>query len=160
MILQTPYLFSGTIRENLSYGKLDASDREMIEVLVNLGIAEFADRLDDQVGEEGNSLSSGEKQLISFARVVLRNPRIILMDEATSSIDTLVENKIQNGIATLLKSRTSIVIAHRLSTIRNCDRILVIQQGKIIEQGNHESLLSNSGAYQKLYTSQFEALSV
>lgn len=160
VILQTPYLFSGTIRENLSYGKLDASDREMIEVLVNLGIAEFADRLDDQVGEEGNSLSSGEKQLISFARVVLRNPRIILMDEATSSIDTLVENKIQNGIATLLKSRTSIVIAHRLSTIRNCDRILVIQQGKIIEQGNHESLLSNSGAYQKLYTSQFEALSV
>ncbi|WP_373492682.1 ABC transporter ATP-binding protein [Aquiflexum sp.] len=160
VILQTPYLFSGTIRENLCYGRLDASDRDMVEVLESLGIAEFADRLDDEVGEEGNNLSSGEKQLISFARVVLRNPRILLMDEATSSIDTLIENKIQNGIATLLKSRTSIVIAHRLSTIRNCDRILVIQQGKIIEQGNHESLLNKSGVYRKLYTSQFEALSV
>ncbi|MGF1636567.1 MAG: ABC transporter ATP-binding protein [Cyclobacteriaceae bacterium] len=160
VILQTPYLFSGTIRENLSYGKLNATDREMVEVLENLGIPEFANRLDDEVGEEGNSLSSGEKQLISFARVVLRNPRILLMDEATSSIDTLVEHKIQQGIATLLQSRTSILIAHRLSTIRNCDRILVIQQGQIIEQGNHESLLRNSGAYRKLYTSQFEALSV
>lgn len=154
ILLQTSYLFSGTIRENILYGKLNASDNEIIQALETIGATQFIHRLNEEVGEEGNNLSSGEKQLISFARIVLKNPSILIMDEATSSLDTLTEQKIQKGIENLLQNRTSIVVAHRLSTIKNCSRILVIQKGKIIEQGNHHQLIAQKGHYYNLYTQQ------
>ncbi|MDX2247072.1 MAG: ABC transporter ATP-binding protein [Bacteroidia bacterium] len=154
IILQTPHLFSGTFRDNLRYGKLDATDEEIKSALKMIGADEFAERLDEQVGEEGSNLSSGEKQMISFARTLLKNPRILIMDEATSSVDTLAEMRIQRGIDSMIRGRTAIIIAHRLSTIRNCDRILVINKGKIIEDGNHEELISRQGHYYGLYTRQ------
>lgn len=154
VILQTPHLFSGTLRENLSYGKLDATDEEIQHALRTIGATQFVDRLDEQVGEEGSNLSTGEKQLVSFARALLKDPRILIMDEATSSIDTLAEQQIQQGINRMITGRTSIVIAHRLSTIRNCDRILVIEAGRIIEDGSHEALMEQKGHYHQLYQRQ------
>lgn len=154
ILLQTSYLFSGTVRENIRYGKLDATDQEIIQALQQIGADEFVQRLDEEVGEEGSRLSSGEKQLISFARVILKDPAILIMDEATSSLDTLSEQKIQQGIDRIIKNRTSIVVAHRLSTIKNCDRILVVNQGTIIEDGNHDTLLQQKGYYYNLYTQQ------
>lgn len=154
IILQTPHLFSGTFRDNLRYGKPDATDEEISAALRLIGAEEFAGRLDEQVGEEGGNLSSGEKQLISFARTLLKNPRILIMDEATSSVDTLAEMRIQRGIDSMIRGRTAIIIAHRLSTIRNCDRILVIAKGKIIEDGNHAELISRQGHYYGLFTRQ------
>jgi len=151
VILQTPHLFSGTIRENLKYGKLDATDQEIRHALSTIGATQFVDRLDDQVGEEGNSLSLGEKQLLSFARALLKNPRILIMDEATSSVDTLAELQIQRGVEQMIQGRTAIIIAHRLSTIRNCDRILVIEGGKIVEDGSHAELMNAKGHYHHLY---------
>jgi ATP-binding cassette subfamily B protein len=152
IILQTPHLFSGTFRENLRYGKLGASDAEIIAALESIGATQFIDRLDEAVGEEGNNLSTGEKQLISFARALLKDPRILIMDEATSSVDTLAELQIQRGIKQMVQGRTSIIVAHRLSTIRDCDRILVIEPGRIVEDGSHEDLLARKGAYHHLYT--------
>ena len=144
-VLQTPHLFSGTIKENIRYGKLDASDEEIIQAakLVNAHdfIMKLEDGYDTDVGEGGGLLSTGQKQLISFARAVISDPRIFILDEATSSIDTETELLIQNAIARILKGRTSFIIAHRLSTIRSADRILVIKDGKIIEQGNHRELM-------------------
>ena len=154
IILQTPHLFAGTFRENLRYGKLDATDQEIQQALHLIGASEFASRLDEEVGEEGNNLSAGEKQMIAFARAILRNPQILIMDEATSSVDTLAEQRIQKGIDTLIEGRTAIIIAHRLSTIRNCDRILVMQQGKILEDGSHDELIKQGGHYYQLYTYQ------
>ncbi len=154
VVLQTPHLFSGTVRENIKYGRDRASDEEVIETLKQVGAEDFAFRLDEQVGEGGENLSMGEKQLISFARAVLADPRIFIMDEATSSVDTLTEEKIQNGIYSMMQGRTSIIIAHRLSTIRHCDRILVINKGMILEDGSHHDLMRKRGYYYSLYTRQ------
>lgn len=154
MVLQTPHLFIGSIRDNIRYAKKEASDEEIIQALELVGATHFIERLDEQVGEEGENLSMGEKQLLSFARAILPNPKILIMDEATSSIDTITEAKIQQSIHKMLHNRTSIIIAHRLSTIKNCDRILVIQQGNIIEDGNHAVLMQQKGKYYNLYTKQ------
>ena len=158
-VLQTPHLFSGTVLENLRYGNPDA-DMEQIEAAVRSvsaeGIIERMDKgYDSDVGEGGDLLSTGEKQLLSFARAILADPRIFVLDEATSSIDTVTEKKIQDAIENLMKGRTSFVIAHRLSTIRQADVILVVSDGKIVEQGTHEELIAKKGEYYHLYTRQF-----
>ena len=163
-VLQTPHLFSGTIRENLKYGNPNASD-EMIFDALKLVSADFVvdklkDGLDTQIGEGGDFLSTGEKQLLSIARALLADPRILILDEATSSIDTVTEKAIQEAISTVIKGRTSFVIAHRLSTIVNADVILVVSDGKIVEQGTHQSLMKARGEYYKLYTRQYEELVV
>lgn len=154
VVLQTPHLFSGTLRENILYGRLDATDEEIKNVLKMVSADYFLDRLDEQVGESGENLSMGEKQLVSFARALIVNPRIVIMDEATASIDTLTEARIQSGIGQMIKGRTALIIAHRLSTIRNCDRILVIKKGTVIEDGTHKELLQQKGHYYRLYLQQ------
>lgn len=154
IVLQTPHLFSGTVRENIRYGNEKATDEDIINSLKFIGIDDYIERLDEEVGEGGEKLSMGEKQLISFARAVLANPAIFIMDEATSSIDTLTEAKIQQGINEIIRGRTSVIIAHRLSTIKNCDRIMVIRKGKIIEDGSHRELMIKKGQYYSLYTRQ------
>ena len=158
-VLQTPYLFSGTIADNIRYGRLDATKLE-IEAAAKLVHADkFIQKLekgyDTPAGEGGNRLSTGEKQLISFARAFIADPAIFVLDEATSSIDTETEKKIQKAIEEVLKDRTSLIIAHRLSTVKNADRILVMQDGKIIEQGSHQELIEKKGQYFNLYTGQF-----
>jgi ATP-binding cassette subfamily B protein len=159
MVLQTPHLFSGTIRENIRYGKLNATDEEIEEAAKLAGAHEFIMTLEkgyeEQVGEGGVLLSVGQKQLLSLARAVLAQPELFIMDEATSSVDTLTEALIQRGMETLMQGRTSFVIAHRLSTIRRADRILVIDAGRITEQGTHSELLRQRGHYYRLYTQQF-----
>ncbi|MGH2575945.1 MAG: ATP-binding cassette domain-containing protein, partial [Ignavibacteria bacterium] len=154
VVLQTPHLFSGTVKDNIKYGRDNAKDEDVIESLRLVGAEEFIPKLNEQVGEGGEHLSMGEKQLISLARAVLTDPRIFIMDEATSSIDTITEAKIQSGIVSVMKDRTCIIIAHRLSTIKHCDRILVIHKGKIIEDGNHNELMRQHGYYYNLYTRQ------
>jgi len=159
IVLQTPHLFSGTIRDNLRYGCLDASDAALEEAAQLAGAHDFISRLakgyDEPVGESGNLLSVGQKQLISLARAILAKPEIFIMDEATSSVDTLTEALIQKGMSTLMEGRTSFIIAHRLSTIKKANRILVIEDGKIAESGSHSELLHLSGKYYQLYTRQF-----
>ncbi len=159
MVLQTPHLFSGDIRENIRYGRLNATDAEVEQAAKLAGAHDFIARLEkgyaEEVGEGGNLLSTGQKQLISLARAVLSNPEIFIMDEATSSVDTLTEALIQKGMENLMKGRTSFVIAHRLSTIRRADRILVIEDGRIAEMGTHAELLRKRGHYFRLYTRQF-----
>lgn len=159
IVLQTPHLFSGTVRENIRYGKLDASDADVEEAAKIAGAHDFICTLekgyDQNVGEGGNLLSVGQKQLISLARAVLAKPELFIMDEATSSVDTLTEALIQKGMEALMKGRTSFVIAHRLSTIRRANRILVIENGRIAEQGTHAELLKMRGHYYSLYTQQF-----
>jgi ATP-binding cassette subfamily B protein len=159
IVLQTPHLFSGSIRDNIRYGRLDASDDEVIEAAKIAGAHDFIVTLeksyDQNVGEGGNLLSVGQKQLISLARAVLARPELFIMDEATSSVDTLTEALIQRGMEALMKGRTSFVIAHRLSTIRRANRILVIENGRIAEQGTHAELLRLGGHYYRLYTQQF-----
>ncbi len=159
MVLQTPHLFSGTIRENLRYGKLNATDEEIEAAAQMAGAHEFIKTLpkgyDEEVGEGGNLLSVGQKQLLSLARAVLAKPELFIMDEATSSVDTLTEALIQKGMETLMQGRTSFIIAHRLSTIRKADRILVIENGGVSEQGSHAELLKARGHYYRLYTQQF-----
>jgi len=158
-VLQTPHLFSGTVKENIRYGRLDASDEEVMEAAKLVNAHDFIMKLekgyDTEVGEGGNRLSTGQKQLISFARAVLANPRIFVLDEATSSVDTETEQIIQNAIQKVLHGRTSFVIAHRLSTIRSADCILVIRNGRIVERGTHTELLRQRGYYYRLYTNQF-----
>lgn len=159
MVLQTPHLFSGTIRENIRYGRLEASDDE-IETAARLAhahdfIVTLEKGYDTEVGEGGNLLSVGQKQLISLARAVLADPDIFIMDEATSSVDTVTEDLIQRGMTTLMRGRTSVIIAHRLSTIKKADRILVIQNGRIAEMGSHAELIRARGHYYSLYTRQF-----
>ena len=159
-VLQTPHLFSGTVRENLLYGNPDATaeqiDRALKLVSADQVVARLEQGLDTDVGEGGDLLSTGEKQLISFARAILAEPRILILDEATASVDTLTEQKIQAAIDQVIKGRTSIVIAHRLSTIRNADCILVVKNGKIVESGKHGELLRQKGYYHQLYTRQYE----
>lgn len=159
VVLQTPHLFSGSIMENIRYGKLDAPKEEAIEAAKTAHAHEFVEGLEngyeEEVGEGGSLLSVGQKQLISLARAILSQPDIIIMDEATSSIDTITEGLIQKGIDNMLKGCTSFVIAHRLSTIRNADRILVIENGSITEAGNHNELIDRKGHYFNLYTRQF-----
>ncbi|MEA3349327.1 MAG: ABC transporter ATP-binding protein [Chloroflexota bacterium] len=161
IVLQTPHLFSGSIRENIRYGKLDASDEEIEQAAKLAGAHDFIINLEkgyaNEVGEGGGLLSGGQKQLISLARAVLRQPDIFIMDEATSSVDTLTEALIQRGMENLMEGRTSFVIAHRLSTIKRADRILVIEEGKITEMGTHADLLRQQGHYYRLYTSQFRS---
>lgn len=159
-VLQTPHLFSGTVRENLLYGNPNATEEEIRRALELVSATEVVDRmekgLDSDVGEGGDMLSTGEKQLVSFARAILADPRILVLDEATASVDTLTEQKIQSAIETIIKGRTSLVIAHRLSTVKNADLILVVRDGKIIEQGRHDELLKAKGHYYNLYTRQYE----
>jgi len=159
VVLQTPHLFSGTIRENLRYGRLDATDEEIERAAKLAGAHDFIVTLekgyDDQVGEGGNLLSVGQKQLVSLARAVLAQPEIFIMDEATSSVDTLTEDLIQKGMEKLMQDCTSFIIAHRLSTIKRADRILVIEDGRIAEIGTHAELLRARGHYYRLYTQQF-----
>lgn len=157
-VLQSPHLFSGTIKDNIRYGKLDATDEEIIRAAKLVDAHEFImeteNGYDTEVGENGGNLSTGQKQLISFARAIVGNPAIFVLDEATSSIDTETEKVIQNAIDKVLSDRTSFVVAHRLSTIVSADRILVIRKGKIRESGTHEELLKNKGYYYRLYTNQ------
>ncbi len=159
-VLQTPHLFSGTIRENLVYGNEDATQEEIDEAIKMVSAEELIAKLDDgmdtDVGEGGDLLSTGEKQLISFARAIIAKPKILILDEATASVDTITEQKIQSAIDKVIEGRTSIVIAHRLSTIRHADIILVVDNGQIVERGRHEELLAKKGYYYRLWTRQYE----
>ncbi len=158
-VLQTPHLFSGTVMENIRYGRLEATDEEVISAAKAIGADEFIQAMDkgyqSEVGEGGNKLSTGQKQLISFARAILADPRLLILDEATSSIDSESEQIIQNATDELLKGRTSFIVAHRLSTIVKSDLIVYLSGGKIIEQGSHRELLEKRGAYFELYKRQF-----
>ncbi|MBR2989860.1 MAG: ABC transporter ATP-binding protein [Solobacterium sp.] len=163
-VLQTPHLFSGTVRDNLRYGNPEASDEQIMAALHLVAaeevIAKMPAGLDSEVGEDGGLLSTGEKQLLSFARAILADPRILILDEATASVDTITEKKIQNAIDQVIRGRTSFVIAHRLSTIVNADVILVVQDGRIIERGKHGELMRKKGAYYALYMRQYEDMLV
>ena len=160
IVLQKNVLFTGTVRENLLYGNPNATDEDIRRALELVSAQGVVDKLENgletDVGEGGDMLSTGEKQLLSFARAILADPRILVLDEATASVDTITEQKIQSAIDTIIHGRTSIVIAHRLSTVRNADLILVVDDGKIIEQGTHEQLMSRRGSYYRLYTRQYE----
>jgi len=159
VVLQTPHLFSGTVRENLRYGRLDATDAEIEEAATLAGAHEFIAALpkgyDEEVGEAGNRLSVGQRQLVSLARAVLVRPDIFVMDEATSSVDSMAEALIQRGMEHLMRGRTSFIIAHRLSTIRKANRILVVEGGRVTEMGTHAELIRARGHYFTLYTNQF-----
>ena len=159
-VLQTPQLFSGTIRDNLTYGNPGASEEEIYRALDLVSARSLVEKLehglDTCAGEGGDLLSAGEKQLISFARAIIADPRILILDEATASVDTITEQKIQSAVNQVIRGRTSVVIAHRLSTIRNADLILVVRDGKIVEQGTHEALLRNRNYYYELYSRQYE----
>ena len=160
MVLQESWLFEGTIRDNIAYGKADATLEEIIQAskLANAHdfIDKFPDKYDTMLTENGDNLSQGQKQLLCIARIMLTHPPMLILDEATSSIDTRTEMKIQKAFYTIMQGRTSFVVAHRLSTIRECDVILVMKDGNIVEQGNHEQLLASRGFYYQLYNSQFQ----
>jgi ABC-type multidrug transport system fused ATPase/permease subunit len=160
MVLQDPFLFNGSVKENILFGRLSASDVDVIAAAKAVGAHDFITHLkhgyDTSVEEGGATLSVGQRQLISFARALLADPRILILDEATSSVDTQTEQIIQKALAILLKGRTSFVIAHRLSTITNADKIVVIHDGKIIEQGTHSELLANQGMYYDLHRTGFQ----
>jgi len=163
IMLQDTFLFSTSIMENIRYGKLDATDEEVIAAAKAVNAHDFIMKLEDgyntEVNERGSRLSLGQRQLVSFARALLANPRILILDEATSNIDTQTEKLVQEGIEKLLYSRTSFVVAHRLSTIRDCDKIMVINDGNIEEVGKHNELLNNKGSYYELYMAQYKFLS-
>ena len=163
MVLQDTWLFSGTIMENIRYGKLDATDDEVIAAAKAAHVHHFVQTLPDGynmvLNEEASNVSQGQKQLLTIARTILADPKILILDEATSSVDTRTEVRIQKAMDNLMKGRTSFVIAHRLSTIRDADLILVMRDGDIVEQGTHEELLNANGFYADLYNSQFESAS-
>lgn len=163
VMLQDTFLFSGTVKDNIRYGRLDATDEEIVAAAKAVDADGFIRRLpqgyDTMVEEKGSTLSAGQRQLIAFARVMLADPRLLVLDEATSDIDTRTELELQNGIRRLVRGRTSFVIAHRLSTISDCDRIYYIDHGRIVEQGTHKELLAKHGAYWRLFMSQFRVLS-
>ena len=164
MVLQDTWLFKGTLRENIRYGRLDATDEEVVEAAVATHVDDFARQLPDGydtiVDDDGSTLSAGEKQLVTIARAFLARPSLLILDEATSSVDTRTEVLVQQAMNRLREGRTSFVIAHRLSTIRDADLILVMEAGDIVEQGSHEELLAAGGAYARLYRSQFEGAAV
>ena len=159
LILQDTWLFSGSIFENIRYGSLTARKDEVVDAAKMANIHHYISTLshgyDSMINEESNNISQGEKQLLTIARAILKNPRILILDEATSAVDTRLERMLQDAMQKVMAGRTSFVIAHRLSTIRNADLILVVDNGNIIEQGTHEELLRKNGTYQKLYHSQF-----
>ncbi len=159
VVPQDPFLFAGTVRENVKYGRPEATDEEIREAAYHIGngewITDLSSGLDTMVTPRGSNLSMGQRQLVALARVLLRNPRVFILDEATASVDPFTEVLIQEGLATIMRDRTVIVIAHRLSTVRHVNRIIVIDHGKIIEEGNHDSLLARSGYYAELYNTYF-----
>ena len=158
IMLQDSFLFTGTLKENIRYGRLDATDEEIVEaarrVRADDFIRDLKDGYDTPVKERGGNLSQGQKQLVAFARTLLSDPAILILDEATSSIDTQTEKLLQEGIQEMLKGRTSFIIAHRLSTIKNCDRILYIGNKGVMESGSHDELMAKKGLYYQLYTTQ------
>jgi ATP-binding cassette subfamily B protein len=160
IVLQESFLFTGTIMENIRYGNLEATDEEVMNAAKTVGAHEYITKMpngyNSEIGERGAGLSVGQKQLISFARALLRNPAILILDEATSSIDPYTDLLIRKAMKVLLKNRTSIIIAHRLSTVRNADRIFVVDNGRIIEEGNHRQLMKKEGLYRHLYEMQFK----
>ena len=160
MVLQDTWLFSGSIKDNIKYGKLDATDEQVKEAAKAAHVDHFIKTLpsgyDMVLNEEASNVSQGQKQLLTIARAILADPEILILDEATSSVDTRTEVLIQKAMDNLMENRTSFIIAHRLSTIRNADLILVMKDGDIIEQGTHEELLAQNGFYTNLYNSQFE----
>jgi ABC-type multidrug transport system fused ATPase/permease subunit len=155
IVQQTPFLFTGTVRDNIRYGRPGASDAEVREVAARIGGGDWLDALsnglDTDVGEGGRGVSMGQRQLVAMARVLLQDPSILILDEATASVDPLTEAQIQEGLDVVLRGRTAIVIAHRLSTIRGADRILVLREGEVIETGSHEALMTAGGHYADLY---------
>jgi ATP-binding cassette subfamily B protein len=159
IVPQTPFLFAGTVADNIRYGKSDASDEEVIEVASHVGGGDWLEALPQglatPVGEEGKGISMGQRQLVALARVLLQNPAVLILDEATASVDPLTEAQIQEGLSTVLQDRTAIVIAHRLSTIKSADRIIVLRNGQIIEEGNHTALMARKGHYAELYDTYF-----
>jgi ABC-type multidrug transport system fused ATPase/permease subunit len=159
IVTQATFLFDGSVLENIRYGRPDASDEQVLAVAHAIGggdwIASLPNGLDSQVGERGASLSMGQRQIVALARVLLQDPAIVILDEATASIDPLTETLIQEGLDLVLRDRTAIVIAHRLSTVRHADRIIVLRHGAIIEQGSHDGLLARGGHYAELYNTYF-----
>lgn len=162
MVLQDTWLYSGSIYDNIRYGRLDARKDEVINAAKMANVHHFIrtlpDGYDSLINEEANNISQGEKQLLTIARAILKDPQILILDEATSSVDTRLEKMLQEAMQRVMKGRTSFVIAHRLSTIKSADLILVINNGDIVEQGTHEQLLAKKGAYEKLYNSQFSEM--
>lgn len=159
MVLQETWLYSGTIYDNIRYGRIDARKDEVIRAAKMANVHHFIRTLPEgynsHINEEANNISQGEKQLLTIARAILKDPQILILDEATSSVDTRLEKMLQDAMHTVMKGRTSFVIAHRLSTIKSADLILVINNGDIVEQGTHQELLAKQGVYEKLYNSQF-----
>jgi ATP-binding cassette subfamily B protein/subfamily B ATP-binding cassette protein MsbA len=159
IVLQDTFLFAGTVADNIRYGRLDATDAEVVDAARTVGAHDMIERLPEgyatEVGENGVNLSVGQRQLLSFARALLADPRILILDEATSSVDTTTEKLIEQGLDALMRGRTSFVIAHRLSTIVDADQIVVMDHGEIVERGTHGDLLAQRGRYYKLYTMQW-----
>uniref|UniRef100_UPI0026055F91 ABC transporter ATP-binding protein n=1 Tax=uncultured Lactobacillus sp. TaxID=153152 RepID=UPI0026055F91 len=160
MVLQDTWLLNGTIKENLRYGKLNASDEELRQAAIDAHSDHFIEQMpegyDSMINEESSNISAGQKQLLTIARAFVKDPKILILDEATSSVDTRTELLIQQGMDRLMQGRTAFVIAHRLSTIRDADSIIVLKDGDIVEVGNHDSLMAKQGFYADLYQSQFE----
>jgi ABC-type multidrug transport system fused ATPase/permease subunit len=159
LVPQEPFLFTGTVRENIRYGRPEADDEEVYEAAIHIGRGDWldglSDGLDTDVGERGSSLSMGQRQLVALARVILKDPAIFILDEATASVDPFTETQIQEGLEAIMAQRTAVVIAHRLSTVKNADRIVVMKDGRIIEEGTHDSLMTQGGHYAELYNTYF-----